>query len=218
MQSTALPTGPPDTLLHISHAPHPLCLQVPPACAAAGPIDATIGDQEIDTNLRSVIVSTATMLPHLKAQPSAYLINVSSGPTFPCRCVASAIGRPIRPRLADGESVPRCLPEAATTCLAGNKGLLSATVRHLTPPAASAAWKPSEAPKLMFGLIGAAGLSFVPRAATPVYCATKAAVRSFTVSLRYQLRSGSVRVIEIIPPAVQSDLHAFLGPEGKHVR
>ena len=45
----------------------------------AGPIDATIGDKEIDTNFRSVIVATATVLPHLKTQPSACLINVSSG-------------------------------------------------------------------------------------------------------------------------------------------
>ena len=50
-----------------------------------------------------------------------------------------------------------------------------------------------------------------------MYCATKAAVRSFTVSLRYQLREGTVRVIEIIPPAVQSDLHSFMGPEGAKV-
>ena len=63
-----------------------------------------------------------------------------------------------------------------------------------------------------------AGLSLVPMAATPVYCATKAAVRSFTVSLRYQLREGTVRVIEIIPPAVQSDLHSFMGAKGKDVR
>ena len=46
-----------------------------------GPIDVTIGDKEIDANLRSVIVSVATVLPHLRAQPSACLINVSSGVT-----------------------------------------------------------------------------------------------------------------------------------------
>ncbi len=61
------------------------------------------------------------------------------------------------------------------------------------------------------------GLAFVPRAHTPVYCATKAAVHSFTVSLRYQLRDGHVRVIDIIPPAVQSDLHDFMGSHGKEV-
>jgi uncharacterized oxidoreductase len=50
------------------------------------------------------------------------------------------------------------------------------------------------------------GLAFVPRAAVPVYCATKAAMRSFTLSLRFQLKGTSVEVIEIIPPAVDTDL------------
>lgn len=50
------------------------------------------------------------------------------------------------------------------------------------------------------------GLAFVPRAAVPVYCATKAAMRSFTLSLRHQLAGTSVEVIEIIPPAVDTDL------------
>ena len=50
------------------------------------------------------------------------------------------------------------------------------------------------------------GLAFVPRSAVPVYCATKAAMRSFTLSLRHQLASTPVEVIEIIPPAVDTDL------------
>ena len=50
------------------------------------------------------------------------------------------------------------------------------------------------------------GLSFVPLAATPVYCATKAALHSFTLSLRHQLAGSSVEVIEVIPPAVDTDL------------
>jgi len=50
------------------------------------------------------------------------------------------------------------------------------------------------------------GLAFVPRAAVPVYCATKAAMRSFTLSLRHQLADTSIEVIEIIPPAVDTDL------------
>jgi uncharacterized oxidoreductase len=50
------------------------------------------------------------------------------------------------------------------------------------------------------------GLAFVPRSAVPVYSATKAAMRSFTLSLRHQLAGTSVEVIEIIPPAVDTDL------------
>lgn len=49
------------------------------------------------------------------------------------------------------------------------------------------------------------GLAFVPLAATATYCATKAAIHSYTVSLRTAL-AGKVEVIELIPPAVQTDL------------
>jgi uncharacterized oxidoreductase len=51
------------------------------------------------------------------------------------------------------------------------------------------------------------GLAFVPLASTPVYCATKAAVHSFSVSLRHQLRDTEVSVIEVIPPKVETNLH-----------
>ena len=50
------------------------------------------------------------------------------------------------------------------------------------------------------------GLSIVPLAAVPVYCATKAALHSFTLSLRQQLKDTPIQVIEIIPPAVDTDL------------
>jgi uncharacterized oxidoreductase len=50
------------------------------------------------------------------------------------------------------------------------------------------------------------GLAFVPRATTPAYCATKAAIHSYTQSLRWQLRSTNIEVIEIIPPYVQTEL------------
>jgi uncharacterized oxidoreductase len=52
------------------------------------------------------------------------------------------------------------------------------------------------------------GLAFVPMARFPVYCATKAFVHSFTMSLRHQLRGTTVRVIELAPPWVESDLGA----------
>ncbi|HEX3660913.1 MAG TPA: SDR family oxidoreductase [Acidobacteriaceae bacterium] len=50
------------------------------------------------------------------------------------------------------------------------------------------------------------GLAFVPMATTPTYCATKAAVHSWTQSLRYQLRDTSVDVLELVPPYVQTEL------------
>ena len=50
------------------------------------------------------------------------------------------------------------------------------------------------------------GLAFVPIAAMPVYCATKAGIHMFTVSLRHQLRGTSVKVFEIAPPAVDTEL------------
>jgi uncharacterized oxidoreductase len=50
------------------------------------------------------------------------------------------------------------------------------------------------------------GLGFAPLAMLPVYCATKAAVHSFSMSLRHQLRSTPVRVFEIIPPMVDTNL------------
>ena len=49
------------------------------------------------------------------------------------------------------------------------------------------------------------GLAFVPLAAAPSYSASKAALHSWTVSLRTQLR-GKVEVIEFAPPAVRTDL------------
>ena len=50
------------------------------------------------------------------------------------------------------------------------------------------------------------GLAFIPFPASPVYCATKAAIHSFTLSLRVQLDGTSVTVIELAPPAVETPL------------
>lgn len=50
------------------------------------------------------------------------------------------------------------------------------------------------------------GLAFIPLAMMPIYCATKAAVHSFSISLRHQLKNTSVRVFEVIPPTVDTEL------------
>ena len=58
------------------------------------------------------------------------------------------------------------------------------------------------------------GLAFTPAAIAPIYSATKAALHSFTMSLRHQLSDTSVKVIEVAPPAVNTDL----GGAGLHTQ
>ncbi len=50
------------------------------------------------------------------------------------------------------------------------------------------------------------GLASVPLAMTPTYCATKAAIHSYTQSLRYQMKDTPLQVIELVPPYVQTSL------------
>ena len=56
------------------------------------------------------------------------------------------------------------------------------------------------------------GLAIAPRGGGPVYCATKAGLRSFTQALRYNLRDTRVHVIEALPPIVET---AMTGARGK---
>lgn len=52
------------------------------------------------------------------------------------------------------------------------------------------------------------GLAFVPLPTSPIYCATKAALHSFTLSLRVQLQKTNIKVFELAPPATQTELLA----------
>ena len=89
--------------------------------------------------------------------------------------------------LADSEAI-------VTTNLLGPIRLTAALLPFLQKQAYSAIMNVSS------------GLAFVPLAPTPTYCATKAAIHSYTESLRYQLRGTAIEVLELIPPYVATDL------------
>lgn len=88
--------------------------------------------------------------------------------------------------LADAEAT-------IVTNLLGPIRLINALIEHLTAQPGAAVVNVTS------------GLAFVPLIATPTYSATKAALHSYTVSLREVLR-GKVEVIELAPPGVQTDL------------
>jgi uncharacterized oxidoreductase len=92
-----------------------------------------------------------------------------------------------QPDLADAESI-------VTTNLLGPIRLTAALLPHLEKQPHATVMNVSS------------GLAFVPLVFTPTYCATKAAIHSYSQSLRYQLKSTSVEVLELIPPYVQTDL------------
>jgi uncharacterized oxidoreductase len=58
------------------------------------------------------------------------------------------------------------------------------------------------------------GLGFVPMARMPVYSATKAGLHAFSMALRHQLRNRGIKVFEVVPPAVDTELN----PEGRAKR
>lgn len=92
-----------------------------------------------------------------------------------------------QPDLADAESI-------VTTNLLGPIRLTAALLPHLEKQPHATIMNVSS------------GLAFLPLALTPTYCATKAAVHSYTVSLRYQLRATGIDVLELVPPYVATNL------------
>lgn len=61
-------------------------------------------------------------------------------------------------------------------------------------------------------------LAIQPKASSPIYCATKAFVRSFSNSLRHQLENSSIRVFDLVPPLVDTEMTqntrgSKIGPE-----
>ena len=81
-----------------------------------------------------------------------------------------------------------------TTNLLGPIRMTSALIEHLKQQPSAAVVNVTS------------GLAFVPLAATATYCATKAAIHSYTMSLRFLLKKTNVKVIELAPPYVQTDL------------
>lgn len=100
-------------------------------------------------------------------------------------------------RLENLRSAPAPLSDAETTIatnLLGPIRLTSALLPHLLKQESAAI------------LTVTSGLAFTPLAGFPTYCATKAALHSYSESLRYQLRDTRVEVIEVAPPYVQTEL------------
>ena len=92
-----------------------------------------------------------------------------------------------QPDLADAEAI-------VATNLLGPIRLTAALLPHLQKQPRAAVINVSS------------GLAFLPMARTPTYCATKAAIHSYTLSLRAQLHNTRIEVIELIPPYVATNL------------
>ncbi len=95
------------------------------------------------------------------------------------------------------ENLADTLPQAeamVATNLLGPLRLTAALLPHLLAQPAAAL------------ITVTSGLAYLPLSLNPTYCATKAAIHSWTESLRYQLAQTGVEVIELVPPYVQTTL------------
>lgn len=95
---------------------------------------------------------------------------------------------------AQGEMNDEQVQAIVTTNLLGPVRMTSALLEHLKAQAEA------------YVVYVTSGLAFVPLAATATYSATKAALHSFALSQRFLLRETSVRVLELAPPYVQTEL------------
>ena len=103
----------------------------------------------------------------------------------------------MKPDTADGVVDDHLLVSTLTTNVMGPIRMTSALMEHLKKqPEATVIYTTS-------------GLAFVPLAMTAVYSATKAAMHSYLMSQRFKLKGTSVKVLELAPPYVQTEL---MGP------
>jgi uncharacterized oxidoreductase len=94
----------------------------------------------------------------------------------------------------DGAIDDHLIVSTIDTNLVGPIRLTSALIEHLKKqPSANV-------------IIVSSVLGFIPMAMAAVYCSTKAALHSYSQSLRFRLRGTSVRVLEVIPPWVRTEL------------
>jgi uncharacterized oxidoreductase len=94
----------------------------------------------------------------------------------------------------DGPVDDAVMVSILTTNVMGPIRLIGALINHLKQKEAAAVINVTS------------GLAFAPLAPAAVYCATKAAMHSYTQSLRYNLQGTSVKVLELPPPYVQTDI------------
>jgi uncharacterized oxidoreductase len=95
---------------------------------------------------------------------------------------------------ASGEIEDGLITSTITTNLIGPIRLTSALIEHLKRQESA------------YVLLVSSVLGFTPMAMTSVYSSTKAALHSYATSLRFKLRHTSVRVLEVIPPWVRTEL------------